>query len=413
MKIETKHAINVTTFAVAFAIGTTGCQLTRGGGGDGVSDGNDIPSTKQTAVVATVASNFSAGAHAVFSTEPPFSGKTHLAPTISDITVTCDGEYFYRIERFKGENVARFSAAQPDTPIYQYSTKDSSGVETASSNPYGLVFISETKAYLLRYGSPKMWIVNPAATSEAEFKIGEIDLSAYSVDGAPNASKGIAVDGKAYIVMQRLDKSYVPQDAYVAVIDTTSDEEVDTDPSQEGPKAILLPVKNPGDIEYSEADGLIYVQGTGRYGSSFSGRDPEYTGGIASIDPKAGYATRLVLDDGDAQQHPVGLITGMEIVSATRGYVIGYKGFTDNALYSFNPGTGTLDTDASGKPLVVAGITGTGIGGLAADASGTLWVSIADANDPGLKLLKADDGSVIEERVSTVLNPAAITFCSG
>ncbi len=418
--------------ALAVVIFASGCQLTRGGGDDSANESEttatDVtpsqsetePATQegsepveQKAVVATVAPDFSSGAHAVISTQPPYTAMTQLAPTVSDITVTCNGKYFYRIERFTGENVSRFDIAQPDTPIYQYSTKDSSGVETASSNPYGLVFISDTKAYLLRYGSPKMWIVDPSASTEAAFKIGEIDLSAYSVDGSPNMASGVVVDGKAYIVLQRLDKSFAPQDAYVVVIDTETDQEIDTDPATDGLKGILLPVKNPGDIEYNSDDGLIYVQGTGRYGSSFSKppRAPEYSGGIASIDPRNGYKTKVVLDDGDADNHPFGLITGMEITSATKGYIIGYKGFTDNALYSFNPTTGEADNDADGKPKVVAGISGKGIGGLGASNSGQLWVSIADPTDPGIKLVKAEDGTLIQERISTVLNPTTIAFC--
>ncbi len=406
MRIEAKKTDGLLSTALVVSALLSGCQVTGSGGESGPVELRG----PQKAVVATVAPDYSSGAHAVFSTEAPFSGSTQLAPTISDITVTCSGEYLYRIERFQGENVSRFHITKPDTPIYQYSTKDASGVETASSNPHGLVFVSPTKAYLLRYGSPKLWIVNPAAQTEAEFKLGEIDLSAYSVDGSPNMAAGVVVDGKAYIALQRLDKSYAPQDAYVAVIDTETDAEIDTGKGRDGLKGLPLPVRNPADIEYNAADGLVYVQGVGRYGSTYSGRDPEYTGGIASIDPQTGRTT-MVLDDGDANDHPLGLITGMEITSATRGYVIGYKGFTDNALYSFNPATGKIDRDADGKPKVVADVSGTGIGGLAADNGGRLWVSIAEAGDPRLKIIDAADGSVVSERVPTVLNPQTITFC--
>ncbi len=410
MEPDMRKNLAAVCFGSVFLVALNGCQLTRGGGTDDTNTTDTTPKG-QKAVVATIAPDFSSGAHAVFSVEAPYEGTTQLSPTISDITVRCSGEYFYRIERFQGENIARFHIAQPDTAIYQYSTKASDGTETASSNPHDLLVISPTKAYLLRYGSPKLWIVNPSAETEADFKIGEIDLGAYSIGGAPNMDKGIVVDGKAYITLQRLDETFAPQDAYVVVIDTETDTEMDTQPAADGLKGILLPVKNPGDIEYSQDDGLIYVQGIGRYGNSFSGQDPEYAGGIVSIDPKDNNKVTLVLDDGDADNHPFGLITGMEITSATKGYIIGYKGFTDNALYSFNPATGQVDADATGEPVVVAGISGIGIGGLGVDADGKLWISMADATDPGIKVIKASDGSVIEERISTVLNPSTITFC--
>ncbi len=46
-------------------------------------------------------------------------------------------------------------------------------------DPYALVSLSETKAYLLRYGSDKVWVVNPQAENSEDFKIGELDLSGY------------------------------------------------------------------------------------------------------------------------------------------------------------------------------------------------------------------------------------------
>ncbi len=387
------------------------CHVNNNGGGGG--NGAETV-TPQKAVVATAAADFSSGAHAVFSTEAPFDGVTQQSPSgNSDLTVDCHGEYFYRIERFTGENVTRFHISEPGTALSQFSTQDSSGVETGSSNPYQLVFVSDTKAYLLRYGSPKVWIVNPSAQTSETFKTGEIDLSAYNIDDAPQTAAGVIVDGKLFIAMQRLktsDFSFAPQQAYVAVIDTATDSEIDTQPGQEGLKGIALPVKNPGDIEYDPDSGLIYVQGTGRYGAFDGSRDPEYSGGIAAIDPTR-YTTQMVLDDGDSANHPLGQITRMEILSATKGYVVGYRGFSDNALYSFNPSTRQLDVDADGNPVVVAGISGHGIGGLAHNDLGQLWVSIDDNADPHLTVLNGSDGSVIEAHIATTLNPQAIAFC--
>ena len=405
--------IKNSVYALLLALGSTaffpGCTSNNN---DTSNDTENLVTPRaQSAVIATVAADFTSGAHAVFSTEAPFEGVTQQVPTISDITVTCDGEYFYRIERFSGENVSRFHITKPDEVLSQYSTQDSSGTETASSNPYGLVFVNETKAYLLRYGSEKAWIVNPSAATEAEYKIGELDLSAYSVDGSPNMSSGIIVGDRLYLVLQRLDQTFAPQDAYVAVFDTATDTEIDTAPDSDGLKGILLPVKNPGDIEALAANGLLYIQGTGRFGSSFSKRDPEYTGGIATIDPANGYATQLILDDGDAQSHPAGLFTGMEIISENKGYLIGYAGFTDNTLFSFDPSSGTFDVDTNGLPVPVNGIKNTSVRSLAQDSKKQLWVSIADDAAPGVTVLNGADGSVVKDRIPTTLNPSTIAIC--
>ncbi|HGG58662.1 MAG TPA: hypothetical protein ENK26_01930 [Gammaproteobacteria bacterium] len=403
--MNNRSTITRSTLSLAIVAAlTAGCHSSGGGG-----DEEQSAPTPQKVVVATVAPDYSSGAHAVFNTESPYDGQTDLAPTSSDITVVCHGDEFFRIERFTGENVTRFDINQPDAPLAQLSTKDASGVETANSNPHDLVFASDNKAYLLRYGSPKAWIVDPKASTDDAFKTGELDLSAYSVDGAPEMERGLIVDGKLYILLQRFDQSFAPQDAYVAVFDTATDSEIDTRPDQDGLKGILLPIKNPSDIEYNAETGLIYVQGSGRFG--FAPQEPEYTGGIATIDPANQYATQLLVDDGDAQNHPLGQITDMEIVSADKGYLVGYAGFNDNTLYSFNPMTGAVDSDDHGVPQPVAGIEHTPIGGLAHDAQGQLWVGIADSTDPGLELLNGEDGSVIEQRLSTTLNPSTIAIC--
>jgi hypothetical protein len=153
--------------------------------------------TTQTAVIATVAADYSSGAHAVADVDPvggPRAIQNNFLPTISDIMVTAYENYFYRIEKFQGDNVAKFDIADPDTPIYQYSVIGSD--ETGSANPHALIFASAEKAYLLRYGMTTAWIVNPSAESEAEFKIGELDLSAYADDdGLPEMENGVIVDG--------------------------------------------------------------------------------------------------------------------------------------------------------------------------------------------------------------------------
>ncbi|MEZ4603713.1 MAG: hypothetical protein R2861_10035 [Desulfobacterales bacterium] len=61
-----------------------------------------------------------------------------------------------------------------------------------------------------------------------------------------------------------------------------------------------------------------------------------YTGGIERIDPDS-YTTDMVLDDGDGDSHPYGYFTGMAMISATDGFLIGAASETDQTLYHFNP----------------------------------------------------------------------------
>ena len=47
-------------------------------------------------------------------------------------------------------------------------------------------------------------------------------------------------------------------------------------------------------------------------------------------------------------EHPYGNIYGMIIVNATKGYFVGYAGWGNTTLYSFNPSNGTVYGPVSG-----------------------------------------------------------------
>jgi len=267
-----------------------------------------------------------------------------------------------------------------------------------SSNPHGLVFLNSEKAYLFRYGTTKAWIIDPSTTTEAGFKIGELDLSSYADgDGIPEMESGVIVDDKLFIILQRLDQNnfWVPLKAYVAVFDTTTDTEIDTG-SPDPVLGIPLEVKNPLSIQYLEANDTIYVQGAGNMFTS------EYTGGIESIDPDT-YDTDLILDDGA----PYGNISGMSIVSATKGYFVGYAGWGDTTLYTFDPSTGTVGSAVNGlEHKNIAGMES----GIYPDKNNMLWV--CNQTDARVDILDITTDT-IDESVSTVLNPLRVVFCSG
>ena len=189
-----------------------------------------LSDTLQNAIIATAAADYTSGAHCVADVDPVDGERSierDLLPTISDIMVAAYKDYFYRIERYQRDNITKFDIAAPDTPVYQYSVLDSG--ESGSANPHALIFLNDEKAYLLRYGKTKAWIVNPSAETEAEFKIGELDLNAYADDdGIPEMESGVIVDGILYITMQRLNNFAPSETAYVALFDAAADTEIDT-----------------------------------------------------------------------------------------------------------------------------------------------------------------------------------------
>lgn len=348
------------------------------------------------AIVATSAADYSSGAHAVISKDDNGDriAFNDLLPTGSDLTVAAYGQHFYRIERaFSGNNITKFSSSDPQTPIWQYSTNDPA--VAVASDPHDMVFASETKAYVLRYGSNKMWIVDPSAETEANFKIGEIDLSAYAdSDGVPEMDGGVVVDGNLYITLQRLDNFAVTQIAYVAIFDVTTDEEIDANIAGDSLKGIPLQTRNTTNIVYEPISNAIFVQGSGSFFPE------EFTGGIEKID-LATLSPTVILDDGDAVIHPYGLITEMAVVSDTILYFVGYAGYTDNTLYKLD--LSTAEISATAVPSLINGK----MSNLTADNEGLLWVS--DSANATVRIIDPATDTEIDA-LSTNLNPEKIVF---
>ncbi|AXQ27429.1 hypothetical protein D0B54_01425 [Solimonas sp. K1W22B-7] len=362
------------------------------------NDGDDgAPLGTDAAVISTRAPDYSSGAVSVAELATPFAAQNNLAATNSDIIVRGAGDHYFLVERGTGF-VKRYSATAPGTQVYRYST------ETAAepgSNPHDIVVASPTKAYVLRYGSGKVWIVNPSAATEAAFKIGEIDLSAYDADGVPEMEDGLIKNGRLYIALQRLESFAAKKSGYVAVIDVATNLEINTGAGGATLKGIELPLRNPMRLVSNPANGDILVSSDGGY-DNFA---PLYEGGIARINTST-FATTLLVDDGTVAAHPRGQITDMDLVSGTRGYFIGSTGFgNDQTLYRFNPAT-------SDAPVAVAGLGPVGLSAVSAAPDGNVWVGRTEGAAPGITVLgfAAGTETVVKARIDTVLTPMNIDF---
>ena len=375
-----------------------------GGGG-----GSDDPEFADAAVVAVRASNYSSGAVSLVQTESPFTAQNNLTPNdSSDLAVRSDGDHYFLIEKYGSNRISRFEAGNT-TPIYTYATQSAEETNARiQSNPYDIVVASATKAYLLRYGSSKIWIVNPTAANEASFKTGEIDLAAYDSDGVPEIAAGLIKDGKLYVAMQRLQFFSATQDSYVAVIDTATNTEIQAAAAGSELKGIRLPIRNVGSLVAVPGSSAILAIGVGAttYNEDYTVSTPAYDGGIASINSSS-YAATLLVDDGDATTHPYGQFGDLAVVASDRAYFIGSTGFAANqTLYRFNP------SSASPTPVAVSGYGPLELGSLAVDPNGNLWVSRTGATAPGLSVLGFSGGTetTIKALIDTVLTPINIDF---
>ncbi|ABC27849.1 conserved hypothetical protein [Hahella chejuensis KCTC 2396] len=368
--------------------------LLNGCGGGGVEGtAGTTPKSETLAVIANISTNFDSSEISIASAVSPYDVEEGYAGSDkSDIAVAVWGDYFYRLGKFGQDNITKYSFDRPGgVPEWQVSTNDPG---KSLSNPYDILFVSETKAYVLRYGASSIWVVNPS--DPEDFKIKEIDLSHYDDDGVPEMSAGVIVNGRLYVAMQRMDSTFAPDEAYVAVINTATDKEVNTF-TDDAHYGIKLSIKNPHKLV--AMDGFVYVVGSGRYATSST--PPDYTGGIEKINT-SNYTHTQIIDDDLGTDHPYGLITDMAIVSSTVGYFKGSTGYKDDTLYRFDPSTG-----ATYKSFI-PGTSNTNLRALAVSPSGEIWIGIGGDN-PGLVIASV----VTEQRKKTIpvnKDPAQIVF---
>lgn len=357
----------------------------------------EFPEGPAFAFVAAAAPDFSAGQVERIVIDDVVMADGAFPATLSDIRVATDGTDVYQVGRFGIESITRFSPDDLETPIFQFST-----AQGGSPNTQEIVFASETKAYVLQSSSPSILIVNPAATTEAEFITGSIDISDYDAEGEPDAIAGVIVDGRLFVLMQRL-LGFAPFNmGAVAVFDTESDVELEIGLNFEGLNGIVLGTTNPEGLQYVEEFNELVVTSRGNLFSEFNEvpGDP-YQGGLETIDADT-FAVNLLLDDG-TQESNDGFFNASLVTSAERGYVVTTGGFQNNTLRSFSPLTGLLDEG------VVAGLEGMDLTTLANGPRGLVWVGVG-GDTPGFYLLDPADNSIVGDLVATQFIPNDIVF---
>lgn len=379
-----------------------------------------ILDTNRLGVIATATSDYQTSDIAVFGTDAQYNltVKEGLFATteLTDVGISTFENELYREGRYQADNLTKYSLNGDLTANleWQYSVLDDDG---SSANPYSLTFVSASKAYLTRYDSSDLWVVDPSVSSSgsADFRLDEIDLSAYAHDeagGTPRMNDALLVDDKLYVLMERLNPNFsAVEQAYLAVIDTTTNEEINTG-SVSGLNGIELPVKNAGNLSYH--NGMIYVSGRG---DAYAELDADkYTGGIAMVST-SGYTTVLLIDDGDETYNPYGNFQRVEVVDDDHGYFVGSKGWGNDTLYHFDPSNITSITESI---VAVDGLSGFNIADIEAITlndtesryRSVLYVAVqaGSADETGrIKVVNVSDQSIFAS-FNLSFNPTDIEF---
>ncbi len=403
-----RQALRLSVLATAM-IGLSACSsdndddtTVEGEPNTGEETGDNTDLSGQFAFVATRAADYSSGRIDRLSLEEGNIVVGSYPAAGSNIDVDTDGVRPYQIGKFLIDSITRYDAEDTSVVDYQYSVK---GDEPTTANPTDLAFSGPNRAYLTRRSSNSLWIIDPAAETEEDFKLEEIDLSAYDTD-MPDMTDAIIVDDKLFVLLERLQRlesgSQIPdKKAYVAVFNTITNTEIDTGMGSDGLLGVELDVTNPAALQYNEETGKIFVVGRGNYYENEAITDDYHSGGVQSIDPTS-YETTLVLDDGSDEQNE-DYFVDLEIISADLGYLLTYAEYTVTTLRTFNPTTGELSADT------LPGLEGVDITTLAQGPDNHLWVGIND-DTPGFYRIDLATGELAAERVATDLVPMNLVF---
>ncbi|WP_197481227.1 hypothetical protein, partial [Oleiphilus sp. HI0086] len=83
----------------------------------------------------------------------------------SDIDVAVNGSDYYRIGKYGENNLSKYDIDNPNTLTWQYGLNDEDG--ESNSNPYDVLFASDDKAYVIRWGEGSILVIDPSVTDSS------------------------------------------------------------------------------------------------------------------------------------------------------------------------------------------------------------------------------------------------------
>jgi len=379
-------------------------SLLIGCGGDNNND-NDKVITEGSYAVQMVAADYSSSQVAIGNILDDRSATQGLLTQAeSNFTISTYENYLYHIGKNKIDTIERFDTTQGVTSSEW--TYGANHDDEGSANTYTLLQQNATNGYLIRYGSTFVLQVNPSATIEADFVKAKIDLSAYTVEGStyPRMADAVIYQDNLFVAMQRLDSSWTPEQAYIAVIDLETNEEVDTNTQLDGLKGIPLNANNT--FSLVEHNGQLYAAGRGNYGSD--------TGGLDKIDATT-YAVTSLIDensfpelnstDDNTYYHVLDVaIVNDNLAYATLNIEQGYTTL-ETKIATINPTTAALAVLTEPAELNTKEISDINI-----DANDRLWLGIANADAPGILVMDTDTNTISGDFIELDMPAKRIEF---
>jgi len=304
----------------------------------------------------------------------------------SDATVHTYLDKVYIINRLGQDNVIVLDKDNLSTPLTQFSTGN-------GTNPHDMVFVSESKAYISRYGHTQVLIVNPVTGDS----LGVIDLSTFSdSDGFPEMSQLALYNSRLFVVCQRLDQNngFAPTDfSVIAVVDATTDQVVDVDANVAGVQGIVMSGKNPSGASQRGDKWILSTVNT--FGDLTDG-------GIEVIDLANLESEGIVIGEVALG----GNLNSLVMSSDSRGYVVVSDANFANLVKGFDLVTKSVSENLSG-------ISGGFVPSLGVFGERLYVLDRGSFSDPasgGVKIYDVNTNQLVAGPISTGLPPSTIAF---
>ncbi len=308
-----------------------------------------------------------------------------VASAHSDARVRAFGGKVYLVNRFGADNVTVLDGAT-HALLRQFTVGN-------GANPYDIAVVSATRAYVTRYESPALWVVNPATGVHT----GTISLAAFAdADGIPEMDRLQLVGPLLFVSLQRVNRAagFQPTDtSLVAVIDTRTDTVVDCDATRPGVQAIVLPRTNPvTPFVLDRSRSRLYLGCAGVYGID--------DGGIVTLDPVALAATGVIAREDSLG----GDVLDVAVTDDSRAFAIVSDAAFNTSLVRWSPLTGRRT-----QTLYAPG--GFSLADVEVRPDGAeVWVCNSSFTQPGVAVFAAGNGGLLQGPLACTLPPQGLAF---
>lgn len=294
-----------------------------------------------------------------------------LTPVHSDAVIRFFDGRVYVVNRLGRDSIQILNPNLANLTIREFSVGP-------GTNPHDIVLLSPTKAFVSRYNSPRMLIVNPSNGSW----IGEIDLSRYSEptsssgvpDGLPEMSWMLSFQNRVFVTLQRLDRNhpsgfFPPSDKSLLVeIDPVSNL-----PFREFSFQVTNPICKPQVVNLFGDPHAIFCS------AGFLGFISKLDGGIEAFNLRTNqFRPGFLLEE----QVVGGDILDMQIINDELGFASVLDASFNKKFVIFNPSNGLVIRNLLEFPSEV----GTNFSGMLLTRNGKLVLSIRDFSSPGIKI---------------------------